>query len=91
MVELVGNASEDDMKTITEIIGQAIVAQETLGNFLAVYPSLRIGDGYIDQVNEYFNDDDDTKDEEDELEIPTPDQMEDLFDRLFTPEKGDDE
>jgi hypothetical protein len=91
MVELVSSASENDMKAITEIIGQAIVAEKSLGNFLAVYPSLRIGKGYKEQVDEYFNDDDDQEDKEDKLEIPTPDQMEDLFDRLFTPEKGDDE
>ena len=93
MVECIGVADDDDMKIVTDILAQAVMAEESLTKFLAIYPSLRIGAGYKKQVSEYFSedDDDDPKKRKDALEIPTSKQMEELYEKLFTPDQGDDE
>lgn len=88
--------TEDDIgttKVITDILAHAVLAEEELGKFLLLYPSLRIGSGYKEQVTEYFKDEDgdDPKKRKDTIEIPDSKQMEDLYDKLFTPSKGDDE
>ena len=88
--------TEDDIgttKVITDILAHAVLAEEELGKFLLLYPSLRIGSGYKEQVTEYFKDEDgdDPKKRKDTIEIPDSNQMEELYDKLFTPRKGDDE
>lgn len=75
----------DVRKFLGKLIVVANESDHAVSKFMAIYPSLRIGKDYARQVAEYFEESD-----EDAVEIPTDEQLEELCDSLFSPlNKGD--
>lgn len=82
-------AQEELAQAITEhpsalqVLAQAAVAEEAIVKFLAIYPSLRIGDDYEKQVEEYFAEHVEVPTEKGVVELPTEDELSSLCDSLF--------
>ena len=88
-------AQEESAKSITDhpsalqVLTQAAVAEEAITKFLAIYPSLRIGDDYEKQVDEYFSENVQIPTDKGAVEIPTEEELQSLCDSLFTLEDSD--
>ena len=89
-------AQEESAKSITDhpsalqVLTQAAVAEEAITKFLAIYPSLRIGDDYEKQVDEYFSENVQIPTDKGAVEIPTEEELQSLCDSLFTLEESDE-
>jgi hypothetical protein len=89
-------AQAESAKAITEhpaamqVLTQAAVAEEAITKFLAIYPSLRIGDDYERQVDEYFAEKVEVPTDKGVVEVPTEEELTSLCEDLFTLKESDE-
>lgn len=89
-------AQAESAKAITEhpsalqVLTQAAVAEEAITKFLAIYPSLRIGDDYERQVDEYFAEKAEVPTDKGVVEVPTEEELTSLCEDLFTLKENDE-
>jgi hypothetical protein len=84
MVQLQCSEIITDHPSALQVLTQCCVAEEAITKFLALYPSLRIGDSYEQQVEEYFAEEErKEKQEKSVVEVPTEEELSSLCDSLF--------
>lgn len=84
MVQLQCSEIITDHPSAVQVLTQCCVAEEAITKFLALYPSLRIGDSYEQQVEDFFAEEE-RKDKQDKsvVEVPTEEELSSLCDSLF--------
>jgi len=92
MVQLQCSEIIMDHPSALQILTQSSIAEEAISKFLAIYPSLRIGESYERQVEEYFAEEErKEKQNESVVEVPTEEELSSLCDSLFRTQNSEDQ